>query len=69
MLRNLETAFKTMYITKVFFMQNVPFIMSPGTTALSHIKPASAGTSRESRSTQGHDKGDTLHVGILNTGV
>ena len=28
--------------------------MSTGTTALSHIKPASAGTSRESRSTKGH---------------
>jgi hypothetical protein len=53
-----------MYTTKVFFVQNVPFIMSPSTTALSHIKPASAGASRESRSTQGHDKGDTLHIAI-----
>jgi len=51
------------------YMQDVPFIMSPGTTALSHIKPASAGTFRESRSTQRYDKGDILYIAILNIGV
>ena len=70
MLSNLETACKTVYITKVLFLCKMSLLSCPrGTTALSHIKPASAGTSRERCSTQGHDKGDTLHIAILNTGV
>jgi hypothetical protein len=51
---------------RTFVLQSVPFILSPSTVALSHIKYAFAGTFRDSCGTQGNDKRDAVyHSGMV----
>jgi len=43
-------------------LQSISFIVSPSTAALSHKKPASAGTSRDSCCAQGHVTTETMYL-------